>query len=103
MSTTQLAPALLARATGYRLRGRVHFPKDEVGDVWHGSDEDFVVFRKLTLDPAEGQPIEPGATFTVRFHFARLSARANRRLSLIPSPFIAPPSRFSTGNRAARQ
>lgn len=89
MSTTQLAPALLARATGYRLRGRVHFPKDEVGDVWHGSDEDFVVFRKLTLDPAEGQPIEPGATFTVRFHFARLSARANRRLSLIPSPFIA--------------
>jgi hypothetical protein len=56
---------LLARATGLKLRGRVHFPKDSIGDVEHGEDEDFEVFRK-----------------------ARFAAKTNRFLSLIPIPFI---------------
>ena len=89
MSNTQLAPVLLARATGYRLRGRVRFLKDAVGDIVPGPDEDFVVFRKMVVDPVEGQPDEPAASFVVRFQFARLSAQANKRLSLIPAPFIA--------------
>jgi hypothetical protein len=71
------------------LRGRVHFVKDCIGDVHQSADEEFVVFRKMVLDPMEGQPAEPGARFTVRFRFARFSARANERLSLIPAPFIA--------------
>ena len=89
MPRTQAPPALLARATAYRLGGRVHFPKDCIGDISPGTDEDFVVFRKMVLDPAHAQPTQPGARFNVRFHFARFSAGANKRLSLIPAPFIA--------------
>jgi len=89
MSAGQLPPVLLARAVGHRLRGRVHFPNDSIGDVCAGPDEDFVVFRKLVLDPTEAQPEKPGAVFNVWFHFANLSAKANKRLSLIPAPFIA--------------
>ncbi len=89
MSATQLAPVLLARATGYRMRGRVHFPKDSIGDVSPGQDETFVVFRKMVLDPPAKESAATGGLFTVRFHFTRLSAKANKRLSLIPAPFIA--------------
>lgn len=89
MQAAQLPPALLVRATSYRLRGRIHFAKDTIGQIYRGEDDDFVVFRKMVLEPAPGQPEEPGAIFTVRFHFARFSPRVNRRLSLIPAPFIA--------------
>jgi len=89
MSAGQLAPVLLARATRFRLLGRVHFPRDCIGDVRSESDDDYVVFRKLILDPTAAQPAEPGAVFKVRFRFANLSPRINKRLSLIPAPFIA--------------
>lgn len=89
MSATQLAPVLLARATGYRMRGRVHFPEDCIGDVSPGRDEAFVAFRKMVLDPPHEESAAPQALFKVRFHFTRLSAAANKRLSLIPAPFIA--------------
>lgn len=89
MEVAQLPPALLARATGYRLRGRIHFPKDSIGQIRRGPGDDFVVFRKMVLDPVAGQPEKPGAIFTVRFHFARLSPDMNQRLSLLPAPFIA--------------
>jgi len=88
MSSGQRPPVLLARATVYGLRGRIHFTNDCIGDVHQGPDEKFVIFRKLVLDPSEAQPEKPGAVFTVRFHFASLSAGANKRLSLIPAPFI---------------
>jgi hypothetical protein len=71
------------------LLGRVHFPKDCIGDVHRESDDEYVVFRKLVLDPTPEQPGQPGALFKVRFRFAKLSAAANKRLSLIPAPFIA--------------
>lgn len=89
MPTGQRPPVLLARATRYRLHGRVHFPKECIGDVFQGPEEEFVVFRKLVLDPTEVQPKNPGAVFNVRFHFANLSVMANKKLSLIPAPFIA--------------
>lgn len=92
--STQLAPALLVRATGYRLRGRIHFPKDCIGEIASERDEDFVVFRKLVLDPPRGQEDPPGALFRVRFYFSRLSTQANKRLSLIPAPFIAAQTGF---------
>ena len=88
MQDSQLAPVLFARATRYRLRGRVHFDKASVGNIVPGGNEDFVVFRKLILDPLAGQP-DPGALFTVRFQFSRLSPSSNKRLSLLPAPFIA--------------
>ncbi len=89
MSIAPPAPALLLRATGYRARGRVHVLKDWIGAVYPGPGEDFIVFRKMVLDRTKSQPVMPGAIFTVRFRFARLSTRANQRLSLIPAPFIA--------------
>jgi hypothetical protein len=72
---SQFPPILLARATGLKLRGRVHFPKDSIGDVEHGEDEDFEVFRKVVLKPSKDQA-------------ARFAAKTNRFLSLIPIPFI---------------
>jgi hypothetical protein len=71
------------------LHGRIHFVNNCIGDVHQGADEEFVVFRKMVLDPTEGQPAESGALFMVRFRFTRFSAKANKRLSLIPAPFIA--------------
>jgi hypothetical protein len=52
-------------------------------------DDEYVVFRRLILDPTGAQPPNPGALVKVRFRFANLSARTNKRLSLMPAPFIA--------------
>jgi hypothetical protein len=89
VEAAQSPVAMLARATRLRLRGRIHFPKDSIGEVHPGVEDDFVVFRRMIFDPGPGRPLRPGATFTVRFHFARLSPAVNKRLSLIPAPFIA--------------
>ena len=89
MSAGQQPPGLLARSTRYRMGGRVHFPKDSIGDIRPGGDEEYVVFREMVLDPTETQPEKPGAISSVRVRFAGFSARANKRLSLIPAPFIA--------------
>ena len=86
---SQLPPLLLARATLLRLHGRVRFLKEPIGNVEHGEEEDFEVFRKMVLKPSADQPEKPGAVFDVRFTFARFGFRANRLLSLIPIPFIA--------------
>ena len=89
MSVDQLPPALIARATRYRLGGRIHFPKDRIGEVVQGPVDDYVLLRTMVLDPGEGQPEKPGAEFTVRFRFSRFSDRVNKRLSVMPAPFIA--------------
>ena len=85
---SQYAPVLLARAAILRLLGRVRFPKDCIGTVEHHEDDDFVVFRKVTLKPTNDQPERPGALFIVRFRFARFAAKTNRVLSILPIPFI---------------
>lgn len=89
MAAVQTPPALFARSALHRLRGRVHFPEDAVGATHPGADEEYVVFREMTLDADDGAPEAPGAVFVVRFRFARFSAAVNKRLSLIPAPFIA--------------
>jgi hypothetical protein len=89
METAGTPPVLFLRAAGYRLRGRVHFPKDAVGEVRPGADDDYTVVRVMTLDPTDEQPATPGAIVTIRFHFKRFSPAVNARLSLIPAPFIA--------------
>ena len=83
----QLLPFLLARSAGLWLLGRVHFPRNRIGEVVR-EQEDFVIFRQVVVDPAGDQPERPGAIFKVRFHFARFSAKMNKILSLIPIPFI---------------
>jgi hypothetical protein len=89
MSVDQLPPVLLVRATKYRWKGRVHFPKDSNGEVVHEPDDDYVTFRRMVLDRADGQPEKPGAMLSVRFRFARFSDPINQRLSVVPAPLIA--------------
>jgi hypothetical protein len=83
----QIPPFLLIRASGLLLNGRIHFPKNKLGECVH-EDEEFTIFRQVIVDPAGNQPDSPGAIFKVCFHFARYSANTNRMLSLIPIPFI---------------
>ena len=84
---SQVPPFLIARATRLLITGRVHFPKDQIGTILN-ENEDFIVFRKVVLDPQGPQPIIPRAIFKVYFHFARFSLDVNKKLSLIPIPFI---------------
>jgi len=69
------------------LQRRIHFPKDRLGDIV-GEEDEFEIFRQMTLDPGKDQPEKPGAIFKVRFQFASLSPEMNKRTSLIPIPFI---------------
>ena len=85
----QFPPVLLARATWLALRQRVHFPREGVGGVLAGDQEDFQVFRKMVVDRKGVQPEQPGAVLEVGFHFTSFSPTTNKRLSRIPMPFIA--------------
>ena len=80
-------PILLARAIKYILQGRIHFDKNVVGEI-KKEDDDYEVFRKVLLDAPKGKQIDPEAYFRVTFNFRNLSASTNKRLSLIPIPFI---------------
>ena len=84
---TQLPPVLVVRACYFCLCGRIHFPKKRLGQVIHGK-ENFIIFRHAVLDSGANQPEKPGAILTVRFQFRRFSLKTNRKLSLIPIPFI---------------
>jgi len=79
--------ASIVRAIYLLIQGRIHFPKDRLGDIVD-EGEDFEIFRQMTLDPGEDQMEMPGAVFKVRFRFASLSPKMNIRTSLIPIPFI---------------
>jgi len=69
------------------LQGRIHFPKDRLGEIIN-EGEDFEVLRHMRLDPDQDQPEKPGPIFKVRFRFASMSPEMNKRTSLIPIPFI---------------
>jgi hypothetical protein len=84
---SQIPPVLLARAAALCLSGRVHFPTSLNGDTVQ-EKEQFVIFRKVVVDPAEEQPPRPEALFKVYFRFARFSPNVNKALSLIPILFI---------------
>ena len=84
---SQFPPLLIARATKHLITRHIHFPKDQIGTIIN-EYEDFIVFRKVVLDPQGSQPIKPRAIFKVYFHFARFSLDVNKKLSLIPIPFI---------------
>ena len=80
---------IIARtAIGYLLRGSVHFPEEYVGDVLTMEDgQKFTVFRRLKVD-SQGDNHDNQAVFKVRFKFKNLSTGANKRLSIIPAPFL---------------
>lgn len=49
--------------------------------------QEFHVIRNLKVDPKE-DPEKSVAVFKVRFKFSGLSLRINKRLSMIPAPFL---------------
>ena len=77
----------IVRAIYLLLQGRIHFPKDRLGQIVD-EGEGFEIFRHMTLDPDQDQPEKPGAIFKVRFQFASMSPKMNIKTSLIPIPFI---------------
>ena len=88
MKLKQIPPILLARSTALLLFGRIHFKKDEIGRIVKEPDEDFVVFRKVVLDPFSKQSEKPRAILKVQFHFAKYSTTVNKKLSFLPIPLI---------------
>jgi len=73
----------------YALRGRLHFPKNRIGEVLTMEDgQRFIIFRQVSADPSKYQAEEPGATFRVRLHVAHMSPRQNKLFSLLPIPFF---------------
>ncbi len=83
----QAPPLLLARAFGLWMSGRIHFPRDKVGEIVQ-EEEEFRVFRQMVVRQTNDQAECPGAIFKVCFHYARFSADTNKTLSLIPIPLI---------------
>ena len=71
----------------YLIQGRLHFDKDVVGQIL-SEDDDYEVFRKLVLDASEQETGNPEAIFRVTFNFRGLSTSTNKKLSLLPIPFI---------------
>ena len=84
---SQSPPVLFIRAIALCLKRRVHFPKSQYGNSVQEKEE-FIVFRKVVVDPDANQPQKPKALFKVYFRFARFSFKVNKSLSLIPIPFI---------------
>ena len=80
---------IIARtAIGNAFCGRVHFPKEYVGEVLKLEDgQEFTVFRRLKVINKGDNPNRL-AVFKVRFKFKNLKPRANKRLSMIPAPFL---------------
>lgn len=84
---SQIPLMLLVRATSLLFQGRVHFQKNQIGDIIQ-EDEEFEIIRKVVVDPDKNQPEKPAAIFRVYFKFARFSQKTNKYLSLIPIPLI---------------
>ena len=73
---------------GSLLSGNVHFPEEYVNNVLTMEDgQRFTVFRRLMVDGnKEGQGTP--AIFKVRFRFKNFNIGVNKRLSIIPAPFL---------------
>ena len=79
----------LLRTLGYILEGRLHFLRNRIGEHLIMEDEqEFIIFRQVIVEPSQGQPEKPGATFRVRFHVAHMSPKQNKLFSLLPIPFF---------------
>lgn len=75
-------------AIGNVLRGRVHLPKKYIGEVLTMEDgQKYKVFRILKVD-SKDDDTDGWAVFKVRFKFKNLSVDANKKLSIIPAPFL---------------
>ena len=68
--------------------GRVHFSKEYAGKVLSMENgKKFQVIRNFKVDPKQN-PEKTTAIFKVRFKFSGLPLAVNKRLSMIPVPFL---------------
>ncbi len=78
----------LWKVLGYIAAGRLHFPRQRVGqEIWL-EGERWIIFRQVVVDPAADQPEKPGAVFRPRFHVAGMTLRQNIWFSLLPMGLI---------------
>ena len=76
------------------LSRRIRFLKDYVGKILRMEDgKKFQVIRNLKVDPKQS-PEKSIAVFKVRFRFSGLPLAVNKRLSMIPAPFLMAKSGF---------
>ena len=74
--------------------GRIHFSKKYTKEVLSMEDQKkFQVIRNLKVDPKQS-PKKSVAVFKVRFRFSGLALAVNKRLSMIPAPFLMAKSGF---------
>ncbi|MHA2365548.1 MAG: hypothetical protein ACXAC7_16445 [Candidatus Hodarchaeales archaeon] len=79
----------------YVLRRRLHFPKDRNGELFKTTDgKEYIIFRGLTVELGKKQSETSGVILRIQFDFKSGSANLNKRLSLIPIPFIVGLSGF---------
>lgn len=76
------------RVCQYGLSGRLHFPRQRVGQEFWLEDEKWIIFREVIVDPGKSQPQRAGAIFRPRFHVKGMPVRANILFSLLPMWFI---------------
>lgn len=74
----------LMKSLNYLITGRLHFPRQRVGQTIDLDGESWVIFREAALDPRVGDPVVPEAIFRPRFHVAHMSVRQNIFFSLLP-------------------
>jgi hypothetical protein len=68
--------------------GRVHFSDQYLGKIiTSGDGQKFKIFRDLIVS-SEDDPELPMSVFKVRFKFKSMPGWINKRLSLIPAPFL---------------
>ena len=68
--------------------GRVHFPEEYMGlDLKMEDGKKFTVLRRLQVE-GRNNSAEGYAVFKVRFKFKSLKFETNKRLSMIPAPFL---------------
>lgn len=77
------------------LRGRVHFPRERLGQTLVLEGEKWIIFRQVIIDVGPDRPAQPGAVFRPRFHLRGMSARVNMLFSWIPVPFFYRPARVA--------
>jgi hypothetical protein len=70
------------------LSGRVHFPRQYLGKTITMEDhQKFKIFRDLVVSSGDNSELSM-SIFRVRFRFKGMPISINRRLSMIPAPFL---------------
>jgi hypothetical protein len=68
--------------------GKIEFPKQHIGKTLTSDDgQSFVVIRRLKVNSRIDDTKHP-AIFLVKFKFKSLKIKTNKRLSMIPAPFL---------------